>query len=157
MPRSTHCRCLDYGISNDVVYVVLEYFQGKSLAQVVAEEGALSPSQAAAAGAQVAQALGIIHRAGFVFRDVKPENILRCSERNQTVYRLVDFGSTTGIDGCLFGATSSRLPLGDSTAADRVYSDIDVDGDRDASSDDAYRYVYEMRGEGRDGRARRAR
>lgn len=31
-------RCLDYGISNGVVYLVLEYFDGVSLDQVVARE-----------------------------------------------------------------------------------------------------------------------
>lgn len=107
-------------------------------------------------GAQVAQALASIHRAGFVYRDVKPDNILRCLERNQTVYRLIDFGSATGIDGCLFGAkslgparggSSGSLDAGVSALGDlghdcyreEVYSH--VERDCETSSDDVYRCV----------------
>ena len=107
-------------------------------------------------GAQVAQALASIHRAGFVYRDVKPENILRCSERNQSVYRLIDFGSATGIDGCPFGAKSLRSTrgggsasgdaavsafgdLGDDYYGEEVYSDVERESE--TSSDDAYRCV----------------
>ena len=57
---------------------------------------------------QMTAALHDIHKAGFVYRDVKPANIMRCGDGPETRYRLIDFGSAVGIGGCLFGGSNGH-------------------------------------------------
>lgn len=96
-------KCFDYGITNGVVYLVQEFIPGVPLDKVLDENGPLSSLEVADVGKQVASALQSIHEAGFCYRDVKPQNIMRCGEGRDAKYRLIDFGSTAGIGGCLLG------------------------------------------------------
>jgi serine/threonine protein kinase len=99
-------KCLDYGMHNGIVYIVLEYFDGVPLNEVLAREGPLCVQETARVGCHMAEALSAIHRAGFIHRDIKPHNILRCNRGHETLYCLIDFGSAVGMEGCLFGAVS---------------------------------------------------
>ena len=56
-------------------YIVMEYIDGQSLAERL-KSGPLEPRQAAEWMAQIADAIGDVHRRGFVHRDLKPQNIL---------------------------------------------------------------------------------
>jgi serine/threonine protein kinase len=57
-------------------WLVMEYVEGRNLAELVRDEGAMDPDRAAAIMVQVADALSAAHGAGVVHRDVKPSNIL---------------------------------------------------------------------------------
>ena len=70
-------------------WLVMEYVRGTTLAQLIREEGRLSPDEAAPLLRQAADALAAAHAAGIVHRDVKPSNIL--VEDRRTV-KLTDFG-----------------------------------------------------------------
>ena len=72
--------------------IVMELVDGPSLADVLAERGAMDPREAACIGARVADALGAAHAAGVLHRDVKPGNVLL--ERGGRVV-LTDFGIAT--------------------------------------------------------------
>ena len=73
-------------------WIIMELVPSKSLAQVLAEDGPLSPAQAAAMGMTLLEALGSAHAAGVVHRDVKPGNILVTPEGRAV---LTDFGIAT--------------------------------------------------------------
>ncbi len=60
----------------DHIWMVMEYVNGRTLSQIVAQEGPLDPQRAAWIGAQVADGLAAAHAAGTVHRDVKPGNVL---------------------------------------------------------------------------------
>ena len=57
------------------LYMVMELLGGHTLDEVLAKQGALTPSQAASIGADVAEALAAAHEAGVVHRDLKPGNV----------------------------------------------------------------------------------
>jgi eukaryotic-like serine/threonine-protein kinase len=69
--------------------LVMEYLPARSLAEVLAERGALPPQEVAHLGAPAAAALAAAHAAGIVHRDVKPGNILL--GHNGTT-KITDFG-----------------------------------------------------------------
>ncbi|MDO9454869.1 serine/threonine-protein kinase [Nocardioides sp.] len=73
----------------DVQYLVMEYVEGTTLAELVREKGALPQQQVARLLAQVASALAAAHANHVVHRDVKPSNIL---VRDDGQVKLSDFG-----------------------------------------------------------------
>ncbi|MDB4898422.1 MAG: putative serine/threonine protein kinase, partial [Gemmatimonadetes bacterium] len=86
------CPILDFGQSGDVVYIVMPFLSGGSLADMVQRDRAVSPPSTASAAAQVAVALDHANRRGVVHRDVKPDNILFDEEGNAYI---TDFGIAT--------------------------------------------------------------
>lgn len=70
-------------------YLVMELVEGITLKQHIAAHGPLTPRAALAIAAQVCRGLDAIHAAGFIHRDVKPQNILL---GNDGSVKLTDFG-----------------------------------------------------------------
>ncbi|MEU7905928.1 protein kinase domain-containing protein [Actinoplanes sp. NPDC049118] len=70
-------------------WIVMELVSGRSLKDVVAEEGPLSVERAVGIGLQLLSALQAAHSAGITHRDVKPANVL-ISDAGDV--RLTDFG-----------------------------------------------------------------
>ena len=66
----------DLVVEGDEQWLVMEYVEGSTLAELVQRDGAMTPDQAAALIGQAADALAAAHAAGIVHRDVKPSNIL---------------------------------------------------------------------------------
>ncbi len=76
-----------------VPVLILELVQGHSLRQHLDRAGALPPAMARAVLAQMTDALHALHRAGWVHRDVKPENVMIVSDDPASLQvRLLDFG-----------------------------------------------------------------
>jgi serine/threonine protein kinase len=71
------------------IWLVMEYVAGRSLSQLIEQEGALPPAEVADIGAQVAAGLEAAHAAGTTHRDVKPGNVLITEEG---VAKIGDFG-----------------------------------------------------------------
>ncbi len=86
------CGILDYGATNEVVYTVMPYLEGGSLADAIQKSRFVDAARVAAVGAQVACGLDYAHRRGVVHRDVKPDNVLFDEDGNSV---LTDFGIAT--------------------------------------------------------------
>src|SRR5260370_26699042 len=76
-------------------WIVMELVHGRSLDQVIAEDGPLSPSAVAQIGRQLLAALAAAHAAGVLHRDVKPSNVLLTRDGRAV---LTDFGVATIAD-----------------------------------------------------------
>ncbi|MEV2189260.1 protein kinase [Streptomyces sp. NPDC047966] len=74
---------------DDRPWIVMELVEGKSLAEVIREDGVLTPRRAAEVGLAVLDVLRSAHREGILHRDVKPSNVL-IGKDDRVV--LTDFG-----------------------------------------------------------------
>jgi len=83
-----------YGQLDDgACYFVMEYLEGRNLAQVVRAEGPMDPLRACRIMAQVCGALDEAHRGGIVHRDLKPENIFLTVQGGiEDFPKVLDFG-----------------------------------------------------------------
>ena len=58
------------------VYMVMEWFSGKTLRDILKEEQKLAPDRAVRIAVAIADALEYIHTSGIVRLDIRPENIM---------------------------------------------------------------------------------
>ncbi|MFG3344889.1 Stk1 family PASTA domain-containing Ser/Thr kinase [Streptomyces sp. NPDC048018] len=103
----------DQGADGAYVYLAMEYVAGCTLRDVLRERGALRPRAALDILEPVLAALGAAHRAGFVHRDMKPENVLIGDDGR---VKVADFGlvravgSATDTTGAVLGTVSYLAP-----------------------------------------------
>ncbi|MFI9602924.1 serine/threonine-protein kinase [Streptomyces sp. NPDC052043] len=74
---------------DDRPWIVMELVEGKSLAEVIREDGLLKPRRAAEVGLAVLDVLRSAHAQGILHRDVKPSNVLIADDGRVV---LTDFG-----------------------------------------------------------------
>ena len=86
----------DWGREGSTYYIVMEYVQGRSLSEVIRDEGPLAPAQAAEIAAEVSAALGLAHKNDFVHCDMKAGNVM-ISPTGQV--KVADFGIAKAISG----------------------------------------------------------
>ncbi len=79
----------DWGEANGTYFIVMEYVEGHTLAEMLRDEGRLHPDRAAEITADIAAALGFAHRNRVVHRDVKPGNVLITRDGG---VKVADFG-----------------------------------------------------------------
>jgi hypothetical protein len=100
------CTVFDAGVDADErPYLVMEYAPS-TLAQGLADDGAMAWQEAAALGVQLAGALHTAHARGLLHRDVKPENVL-ISQFG--VPKLADFGLARFTDDTLSGTITTTI------------------------------------------------
>ena len=119
---------LDQGNDGNTAYLVMEYIKGHTLRDVLRDRGALPPRLALALIDPVVEGLGAAHAAGFIHRDVKPENVLIADDGR---IKIGDFGLARAVTsststGALIGTVayiSPELVLGKpADARSDVYS-----------------------------------
>ncbi|MBB0246410.1 protein kinase, partial [Streptomyces alkaliphilus] len=71
-------------------WIVMELIEGRSLAEIIREDGPMSPLRAAEIGLAVLDVLRAAHERGILHRDVKPSNVLVSEAEGRVV--LTDFG-----------------------------------------------------------------
>lgn len=69
-------RIHDLGRDGGLVFLTMDFVPGRSLAEILAEQGHLEPERATGIARQIAAALAAAHEAGVVHRDLKPANVL---------------------------------------------------------------------------------
>src|SRR6478672_1342336 len=88
----------DYGESEGLIYLVMEYVDGQPLSRILAREAPLSVERALDLARQIADGLGAAHELGIVHRDLKPDNILVSRNKaGKEVAKVVDFGIAKAI------------------------------------------------------------
>ncbi|MEU9463128.1 Stk1 family PASTA domain-containing Ser/Thr kinase [Streptomyces sp. NPDC048312] len=115
----------DQGAQGQYVYLAMEYVAGCTLRDVLRDRGALQPRAALDILEPVLAALGAAHRAGFVHRDMKPENVLIGDDGR---VKVADFGlvravgTVTNTTGSVLGTVSYLAPeqIEDGTADTRT-------------------------------------
>jgi serine/threonine protein kinase len=81
LSRPGIARVYDAFEENNTIYVVMEFLEGKILSHLLEERGGVM-EEAEAVGyiLQVAEALEVVHQAGYLYREIKPQNIFVCSD-----------------------------------------------------------------------------
>jgi len=81
--------------ADGLLYYVMEYVEGESLAERLRREGPLPADEALRISAEVGDALQYAHERGILHRDIKPENILL----SRAHARVADFGIAKAVAG----------------------------------------------------------
>jgi eukaryotic-like serine/threonine-protein kinase len=99
-------RVYDSGEADGRPFIIMEYVEGETLADVLSRRGRLSPTEAVELALQVCSGLEHAHRAGLVHRDIKPQNLLI---RGDGTVKIVDFGIARSAQGTRLTETGSVL------------------------------------------------
>ncbi len=90
-------------------YLVMDYFDGVTLADHVARNGPLTPESLVALARPVAEALQAAHGRGILHRDIKPANLLVRQEGSAWRVKVIDFGLALGLKALQSAATTNKL------------------------------------------------
>ena len=99
----------DAGEADDHLYLVMEFVDGRTLADLLAEGRPFEAAEATAVAMSVLAALGHAHAAGIVHRDVKPSNIMIS---NDDTVKLLDFGIARRFDDLAAAVTAEGHIVG---------------------------------------------
>ena len=104
----------DYGESDSLVYLVMEYVDGEPLSKLLQREAPFALERAMDLGRQIADGLGAAHELGIIHRDLKPDNILVMRTRvGKEVIKIVDFGIAKAVqEGAGEALTRTGLVIG---------------------------------------------
>jgi len=94
----------DYGETDGIYFIAMELLKGRTLSDVVRQEGALAQERAIHIAQQVCRSLSEAHSQGVIHRDLKPANVMLLSQRHELDFaKVLDFGLvkffTDGVDG----------------------------------------------------------
>jgi serine/threonine protein kinase len=118
----------DVGEEDGLPYIVMEYVEGETVAELLARTGPLPADRAVDLLLQVCAGLEHAHAAGLVHRDIKPQNIL---VRGDGVAKIADFGIARTLQatqltqtGTVLGTAAYLAP--EQAAGERVTAAADI-------------------------------
>ena len=117
----------DVGNEDNIYYIVMELVRGKTLKQIITEEGALSWKWAVDIAIQIASALEVAHKNNIVHRDIKPHNIIITEDG---VAKVTDFGIAKAVSNSTitaFGTTIGSVHYFSPEQAKGGYTDAKSD------------------------------
>ena len=94
----------DVGRDEDSYYIIMEYVKGRTLKELISEDGSLDPMSAVIIAHGIASALKHAHSRGIIHCDIKPHNIL-LDENNSP--KVADFGIARAISTATMTYTAS--------------------------------------------------
>ena len=128
----------DVGKEENISYIVMELVEGKTLKDIIKEEGKLHWKKACKIAHQISQGLEHAHKNHIVHRDVKPQNIIVTSDLN---VKVADFGIAKA-------ATSATITIsGDTMGSVHYFSPEHAKGGLTTNKSDIYSLgivLYEM-------------
>ncbi len=97
MDHPNSLRVIDFGEDDGLLYIAMEFLQGRDLLAVLREEYPLSRERIVSILSQVLAALAVAHEMGVIHRDLKPENIMLLPAKDDEgnpieVVKVCDFG-----------------------------------------------------------------
>jgi serine/threonine-protein kinase len=136
--RGQHvARVIDVGaLDGGAPYIVMEYLEGRDLADTIAERGPLPPEEAVAFVLQACEAIAEAHSAGIIHRDLKPSNVyVTTGPDGSPLVKVLDFGISkallaSGEEGTLT-TTSSFVGSPVYSPPEQLVHAHDVDGRAD--------------------------
>jgi serine/threonine protein kinase len=117
----------DIAEERSVNYIVMELLDGRSLHELIRNEGPLPLDRAVGLLQQLADALDFAHRRGVVHRDIKPGNAIVRADDHLT---LVDFGIARAAEGTRLTEANTRVGTAEYMAPEAI-----TEGDSGAGTD----------------------
>jgi len=96
----------DVGHEDNIYYIVMELIQGKTLKEIINEDGALPWKWSVNIAIQIAAALEAAHKNNIVHRDIKPHNIIITEEG---VAKVTDFGIAKAVSNSTITAFGTTI------------------------------------------------
>jgi beta-lactam-binding protein with PASTA domain/tRNA A-37 threonylcarbamoyl transferase component Bud32 len=128
----------DRGETDGSYYIVMEYFDGPDLKQVIRQRGTLPPEEAVDAALQILAALAAAHRRDVIHRDIKPQNVMVGEDGR---LKVTDFGIARA------GADSAMTEAGAIIGTAQYLSPEQARGEEVTTASDCYAVgivLYEM-------------
>ncbi len=85
----------DFGIDDGLTFLVMEFIEGPTLAEMLADSGQLPADRVRTILVQLAGALSRAHENGIIHRDLKPANVIISPDGYA---KLMDFGIAKGVE-----------------------------------------------------------
>jgi len=117
------------GEENNLVYIIMEYVEGKTLKEVIAEQHTISLEDIRDYFSNLAGAIDYAHAQGYIHRDIKPSNIMLCLNPDNETYKamLMDFGVAKFLDNSSSLTGSSAVGTIDYMAPEQIKDSTTVD------------------------------
>ena len=96
----------DVGNEGNIYYIVMELIQGKTLKEIISEDGALPWKWSINIAIQIASALEIAHKNNIIHRDIKPHNIIITEDG---IAKVTDFGIAKAVSNSTITAFGTTI------------------------------------------------